>query len=191
MMRKKVTMRSVQGEAMHAIQQGESPIVVVMPTGSGKSVLFMLPAFVQVGGVTIVVVPLESIACRYGGSVPRGEHPLRGVGTRTRGRRGIDRVGDTREGGVAGIWHIHQSRQTDATIGSSRYRRVSCHFERPMGFSTRVTTIGQIGVCRDADVVVDGDIAADRRADVVRQDVLAASGSAIDTCIDSAEKHRV
>ena len=46
MMRKKVTMRSVQGEAMHAIQQGESPIVVVMPTGAGKSVLFMLLAFV-------------------------------------------------------------------------------------------------------------------------------------------------
>lgn len=61
MMRKKVTMRSVQGEAMHAIQQGESPIVVVMPTGAGKSVLFMLPAFVQVGGVSIVVVPLKAL----------------------------------------------------------------------------------------------------------------------------------
>ena len=61
MMRKKVTMRSVQGEAMYAIQQGESPIVVVMPTGAGKSVLFMLPAFVQVGGVSIVVVPLKAL----------------------------------------------------------------------------------------------------------------------------------
>jgi superfamily II DNA helicase RecQ len=60
-MRKKVTMRSVQGDAMHAIQQGESPIVVVIPTGSGKSVLFMLLAFVQVGGVTIVVVPLKAL----------------------------------------------------------------------------------------------------------------------------------
>jgi superfamily II DNA helicase RecQ len=46
---------------MQAIQQGESPIVVVMPTGSGKSMLFMLPAFVQAGGVTIVVVPLKAI----------------------------------------------------------------------------------------------------------------------------------
>ena len=46
---------------MRAIQQGESPIVVVMPTGSGKSVLFMLPAFVQVGRVTIVVVPLKAL----------------------------------------------------------------------------------------------------------------------------------
>ncbi|KAI6787196.1 hypothetical protein KC361_g9560 [Hortaea werneckii] len=61
MMRKEVVMRSAQGEAMQAVQQGESPVVVVMPTGSGKSMLFMLPAFVQSGGVTIVVVPLKSL----------------------------------------------------------------------------------------------------------------------------------
>ena len=61
MMRRKVTIRSVQGEAMYAIQQGESPVVVVMPTRSGKSVLFMLPAFVQVGRVTVVVVPLKAL----------------------------------------------------------------------------------------------------------------------------------
>jgi ATP-dependent helicase YprA (DUF1998 family) len=46
MMCKKVTMHSVQGDAIYAIQQGESPIVVVMPIGSGKSMLFMLPALV-------------------------------------------------------------------------------------------------------------------------------------------------
>jgi hypothetical protein len=68
---------------------------------------------------------------------------------------------------------------------------MSCHFERPIGFPIGVTTVRQIGVCRDADVIVDGDITADRRADVVRQDVLAASGSAIDTCVDGTEKHRV
>jgi len=61
MMRKEVTLRSVQGEALQAVQEGQSPIVVVMPTGAGKSVLFMLPAFVQVGGVTIVVVPLKAL----------------------------------------------------------------------------------------------------------------------------------
>lgn len=61
MMRGEVSFRSVQGEAIQAIQRGASPIVVVMPTGSGKSVLFMLPAFVQVGGVTVVVVPLKAL----------------------------------------------------------------------------------------------------------------------------------
>jgi len=60
-----------------------------------------------------------------------------------------------------------------------------------MGFPTRVVIVRQIGVCRDADVVIDGDITADRGADVVRQDVLAASRSTIDTCVDSTEKHRV
>jgi superfamily II DNA helicase RecQ len=46
---------------MQTIQQGKSPIVVIMPTGSGKSMLFMLPAFVQVGGMTIVMVPLKAL----------------------------------------------------------------------------------------------------------------------------------
>ncbi|KAI7148150.1 hypothetical protein KC316_g15819, partial [Hortaea werneckii] len=61
MMRKPVVMRSAQAEAMQAVQQGESPVVVVLPTASGKSMLFMLPAFEQSGGVTIVVVPLKSL----------------------------------------------------------------------------------------------------------------------------------
>jgi hypothetical protein len=123
--------------------------------------------------------------------VPRGKHPLRSVGIRTRGRRGVDRIGNTREGSIAGIWYVRQSRKIDATIGSSRYRRMLYHFERPVGFPTGVITVRQISVCRDADIVVNGDIAAHRRADVVRQDVLAASGSAINTCVDGAEKHRV
>jgi superfamily II DNA helicase RecQ len=61
MIGKKVTIRSVQGDAIYAIQQGESPIVMVIPIGSGKSVLFILLVFVQVGGVTIVVVPLKAL----------------------------------------------------------------------------------------------------------------------------------
>lgn len=39
-----------------AIQRGDRKIVVVMPIGAGKSVLFMLLAAVGSGGVTIVVV---------------------------------------------------------------------------------------------------------------------------------------
>ena len=61
MMRKEVSLRSAQGQAMQAIQNGDSPIVAVMPTGSGKSVLFMLPAWVEPGGVSIVVVPLKAL----------------------------------------------------------------------------------------------------------------------------------
>ena len=60
-----------------------------------------------------------------------------------------------------------------------------------MGFLTRVVAVGQVGVRRDADVVVDSDIAAKRRADVVQQDVLVEAGGPFDTCVDSAEEHRV
>jgi superfamily II DNA helicase RecQ len=35
---------SVQEEAIAAIVAGESPVVAVMATGGGKSLLFMLPA---------------------------------------------------------------------------------------------------------------------------------------------------
>lgn len=61
MMRQEVTFRSVQKDAFQAIQRGDGKIVVVMPTGAGKSMLFMLPAFVGVGGLTIVVVPLLAL----------------------------------------------------------------------------------------------------------------------------------
>jgi superfamily II DNA helicase RecQ len=53
--------RSVQQPAMRAIMQQKSPIVVVMGTGAGKSMLFMLPASCSTG-VTIVVVPLVSLS---------------------------------------------------------------------------------------------------------------------------------
>jgi primosomal protein N' len=53
--------RGEQKKAITAIFQGSSPMLVVMGTGSGKSLLFMLPAFCIQGGTTIVVVPLQSL----------------------------------------------------------------------------------------------------------------------------------
>ncbi|KAJ5443111.1 hypothetical protein N7445_004862 [Penicillium cf. griseofulvum] len=55
-----VRFRGIQARALQAIVAGESPIVTVMPTGAGKSLLFMLPAWVA-GGLTIVVVPLITL----------------------------------------------------------------------------------------------------------------------------------
>lgn len=52
--------RSVQKPALEAIMQHKSPVVCIMGTGAGKSVLFMLPASVS-SGVTVVVVPLVSL----------------------------------------------------------------------------------------------------------------------------------
>jgi len=61
MMGNEADFRGVQKEAINAIIAGESPIVAVMPTGGGKSLLFMLPAFAEQGGTTVVVVPLIAL----------------------------------------------------------------------------------------------------------------------------------
>ena len=51
----------MQELAIEAIVAGESPIVAVMPTSGGKSLLFILLAFAEQGGTTIVVVPLIAL----------------------------------------------------------------------------------------------------------------------------------
>jgi superfamily II DNA helicase RecQ len=61
MMGKDAVFRGVQEEAIKAITAGESPVVAVMPTGAGKSLLFMLPAWAEQGGTTVVVVPLIAL----------------------------------------------------------------------------------------------------------------------------------
>jgi superfamily II DNA helicase RecQ len=53
--------RGVQRKAINAITAGESPVVAVMPTSGGKSLLFMLPAFAEQGGTTVIVVPLIAL----------------------------------------------------------------------------------------------------------------------------------
>jgi superfamily II DNA helicase RecQ len=54
--------RSVQGPALEAIMQRKSPILVIMGTGAGKSVLFQLPAAASSPhGVTVVIMPLTSL----------------------------------------------------------------------------------------------------------------------------------
>ena len=59
--------RGIQQEAIAAIQAGVSPIVAVMGTGGGKSLLFMLPALCAASAssellhVTVVIVPMISL----------------------------------------------------------------------------------------------------------------------------------
>jgi superfamily II DNA helicase RecQ len=51
----------VQKEAIDAIVAGKSPIVAVMLTRAGKSMLFMLPAWAKQGSTTVVVVLLIAL----------------------------------------------------------------------------------------------------------------------------------
>ena len=56
-----IQFRRVQAAALQAIQDGESPVLAVIRTDRGKSILFMLPVFAEPGGTTIIVVPLLSL----------------------------------------------------------------------------------------------------------------------------------
>jgi superfamily II DNA helicase RecQ len=53
--------RGKQEEALQAIMQRRLRVLVVMATGSGKSMLFMLPASISPDGVTVVVAPLTAL----------------------------------------------------------------------------------------------------------------------------------
>src|SRR3982750_2839826 len=53
--------RSKQEQAIRAIIDYKSPIIAVMRTGGGKSLLFMLPASVGDAGTTVVVTPLLAL----------------------------------------------------------------------------------------------------------------------------------
>ncbi|KAF4473075.1 ATP-dependent DNA helicase Q1 [Fusarium albosuccineum] len=53
--------RGLQEPVIRALARGEWPIVQVTPTGGGKSMTFMLPAYCTPEGVTVVITPLVSL----------------------------------------------------------------------------------------------------------------------------------
>jgi superfamily II DNA helicase RecQ len=61
MMGPEAEFRGQQEPALQAIMKEASPVLVIMGTGGGKTMLFQLPARSQKGGTTIVVVPLKSL----------------------------------------------------------------------------------------------------------------------------------
>ncbi|KAL6161913.1 hypothetical protein ACJQWK_11994 [Exserohilum turcicum] len=57
-----VGFRSIEQEqALYAVLDKQTPLVVVLPTGGGKSLLFTLPACIEESGVTVVVVPYQAL----------------------------------------------------------------------------------------------------------------------------------
>lgn len=57
----KAALRPEQRDPLAAIMQRKLRVLVVMGTGSGKSMLFMLPAALVNDRVTIVIAPLNSL----------------------------------------------------------------------------------------------------------------------------------
>lgn len=53
--------RGKQEEGLRAVMQRRLRVLVIMATGMGKSMLFMLPASVSPGGVTVVIAPLNAL----------------------------------------------------------------------------------------------------------------------------------
>ncbi len=50
-----------QKQGLEAVLAGHTPLVVVLPMGGGKSLLFMAPACLQDPGVSVVVVPFRAL----------------------------------------------------------------------------------------------------------------------------------
>lgn len=50
-----------QERALHAVLDGQTPLVVVLLTGGGKSLLFSVPACIDDSEVTVVVVPYRAL----------------------------------------------------------------------------------------------------------------------------------
>ena len=61
LMGEKAKFRGLQEKSIHAIMTGQSPIVNIIATGEGKSLLFMLLAYCVSGGTTVVIIPLCSL----------------------------------------------------------------------------------------------------------------------------------
>lgn len=54
--------RSVkQAEAISTILRGDPEVLVVLPTNGGKSLCFMLPAYLPEAGITVLIVPLVAL----------------------------------------------------------------------------------------------------------------------------------
>jgi superfamily II DNA helicase RecQ len=57
-----VRFRSIEQEqALYAVLDKTTPLIVVLPTRGGKSLLFTLPACIEESGVTVVVVPYQAL----------------------------------------------------------------------------------------------------------------------------------
>ena len=112
--------RGVQREALEAVVAGHKRIVVVMGTGGGKSLVFMLAAWMgrrrdeRGGGAA------DRAAAGYAATVPGAGYQLRGVEQRATAGRGEDCAGDAGGGAGRRVWGVFGAAEADAAAGSDR-----------------------------------------------------------------------
>lgn len=52
---------AAQGQAMVTIMSRTEQVVAILPTGAGKSLLFMLPCTIPDAGIAILIIPLVAL----------------------------------------------------------------------------------------------------------------------------------
>jgi superfamily II DNA helicase RecQ len=50
-----------QKQALHAVLEKQTPLIIILPIGRGKSLLFTLPAYIEEVGVTVVVMLYQAL----------------------------------------------------------------------------------------------------------------------------------
>jgi superfamily II DNA helicase RecQ len=57
-----VSFQSIEQEqALYAVLDKQTPLVIILPTGKRKSLLFTLPACIKGAGVTVVIMPYRAL----------------------------------------------------------------------------------------------------------------------------------
>ncbi|KAK4984677.1 hypothetical protein LTR66_008409 [Elasticomyces elasticus] len=112
--------RGMQKEALGLIVGGHPRVVVIMRTGGGKSLLFMLPAIASRGGLAIVVVDRrgleEGVAVEFEAALRRGRHQIHRLERQASAAvRFEDRVRHRRVGGIEDVRGFHQFEEDGAS----------------------------------------------------------------------------
>ncbi len=106
---------------------------------------------------------VEGVAERHGASMREVGDPVCDVDGAQSTRQRVDRVSDAGEGRQRGVRNIREPNPLDQSFGPYRRRRMPCDFERPVRIPEAFVAVGQVGIRRDADGVVDGDVAPNGR----------------------------